>query len=58
VWEALSVEKSEESPELRFFGEKKTMTTVVKFYKSKILEEIVYTEHAGKWKVWEVKFRE
>lgn len=50
------VEKSEATPELRLL-EDKSMLLVYKFQKSKILEEIVFTEYAGSWKVYEVKFR-
>lgn len=57
VWYAFMVEKAEATPELRFYAEVKSTTTVFKFYKSEVLSEIVYRPHAGRWKVYEIKFR-
>ena len=56
VWYAFMMEKAEATPELRFYAETKSTATVFKFYKSKILSEIVYRPHAGHWKVYEIKF--
>jgi hypothetical protein len=57
VWFAFEKEKTEPVPEFRFVTGKRVLT-VYKFYKSKVLEEIVFVPHAGRWKVYEIKFRE
>lgn len=57
VWFAFEKERTTPTPELRLFTEKKLTTTVYKFYKSKVLEEVVFLPHAGQWKVYEIKFR-
>jgi hypothetical protein len=57
VWYAFQREKTEATPEIRFYAEIKSTTTVFKFYKSEVLSEIVYKPHAGRWKVYEIAFR-
>lgn len=56
VWFAFEKEKSEALSEFRFVPGQRLMT-VFKYPKSKILEEIVFIQHAGQWKVYEIKFR-
>lgn len=57
IWYTFKKEKAEATPELRLYTEKKISTTVYKFYESKILSEIVFMPHAGRWKVYEITFK-
>jgi len=60
VWYTFNIEQSAGTAELRFYPDKKTApttATVYKFYDSKVLKEIVFGMHAGRWKVYEILFR-
>lgn len=50
-------EKSQDVPEQRIYNKKGDVTTVYKFPASKVINEIVFLPHAGKWKVYEIRFR-
>lgn len=55
---ALLKEKNEPIVEMRLYPERKINTaTVFKFKKSRIISEIVFTPHAGRWKVYEIRFK-
>jgi len=49
-------ERSPGESEFRMY-EKGSIDVVFKFYKSKIISEIVYTTFAGQSRVWEIRFR-
>jgi hypothetical protein len=57
IWYVFEVEKAVEVPEQRVYNKENEVTTVYKFPTSKVLNEIVFIPHAGKWKVYEVRFR-
>ncbi|HCW09151.1 MAG TPA: hypothetical protein DGG95_17480 [Cytophagales bacterium] len=59
VLTVLTNEKTKATAELRFMPENKisATATVFKFYESKVLQEIVFIPFAGKWRVYEIKFR-
>jgi hypothetical protein len=56
VWQAFEVERTHSVTENRNF-ESTAPVTVFKFPDSKILDEIVFAQHAGRWKVSEIRFR-
>jgi hypothetical protein len=57
VWEVFKKEKSQPSVEMRLYTERKVMTTVYKFYGSKIISEIVFMPYGGDWRIYEIRFR-
>jgi|GEM_PF-2349250 len=57
VWHVFETEKAMEVPEQRIYNKKNEVTTVYKFPDSSVLNEIVFIPHAGKWKVYEIRFR-
>ncbi|HYC84141.1 MAG TPA: hypothetical protein VEB86_02920 [Chryseosolibacter sp.] len=57
VWYAFEREKAQEVPEQRIYNKRNDVTTVYKFPASSVLSEIVFIPHAGKWKVYEIRFR-
>ena len=57
LYYVFNTEKSPEVAEKRIYNKHNDVTTVYKFPDSHILEEIVFTPHAGYWKVYEVRFR-
>lgn len=57
VWYAFAKERVEGEGELKTFGEGNHHFTVFKFYESEVLSEVIFYPHAGKWKVFEIKFR-
>jgi hypothetical protein len=57
IWYAFEVEKAKDVPEQRIYNKKNDLTTVFKFPESSVLSEIVFVPHAGRWKVYEVRFR-
>lgn len=50
------IEHAEATPEIRLVEGHRSLV-VYKFYKSVTLEEIVFTQLAGRWMVYEIKFR-
>ncbi len=58
VWYAFAKELAEGQGEFKNHGEGMQSTVVYKFFDSSILSEIVLFPHAGKWKVYEIRFRQ
>ena len=50
-------EKASAVSERRIYNTKGDVTTVYKFPESQVINEIVFLPHAGRWKVYEVRFR-
>lgn len=57
VWAAFTKEFAEGTSESRLHPELNQMLLVDKFFDSNILSEIIFRPHAGRWKVYEIKFR-
>jgi hypothetical protein len=57
VWYAFAKEFAEGHGELKHHGEGTQPTVVFKFFDSNILSELILIPHAGRWKVYEVRFR-
>lgn len=57
VWYVFEKEKAAAVEEQRIYNKKNDVTTVFRFPTSSVLEEIVFIPHAGKWKVFEIRFR-
>lgn len=57
VWYVFAKEMAEGTSETRLHPEHQKMTVVDKFFDSSVISEVVFIPHAGKWKVFEVKFR-
>lgn len=57
VWFAFAKELADGTSESRLHPELGQTVMVDKFFDSAVLSEIVFKPHAGKWKVFEVKFR-
>lgn len=53
---ALTGKGSEEDPQMRI-TEDKEIFHVIKYPKSPLLQEIVFTSYAGTWRIYEVRFR-
>jgi hypothetical protein len=53
---ALTGKNSEEDPQMRI-TEDKEIFHVIKYPKSPLLQEIVFTSYAGAWRIYEVRFR-
>lgn len=53
---AFATERFDPDPQIRVYS-KAPPGSVVKFPRSKIVEEVVYKVEAGAWKVWEIKLR-
>jgi hypothetical protein len=58
LWSTLSQTRLPKEPELRLYPEKKEMAMVFKFAETSALQETVYRFYAGKWRVWEVLYRQ
>jgi hypothetical protein len=54
---AFAKEFAQGTSESRMHPELNKVTSVDKFYDSTVISEIVFHSHAGKWKVYEIKFR-
>jgi hypothetical protein len=57
MWFVFAKEMAEGAPDVRIDNEAKTETHYYKFFDSNIISEIVFIPHAGKWKVYEIRFR-
>jgi hypothetical protein len=53
---ALTAKDAEQDPQLRI-TERKQMFHVIKYPKSSLLKEIVFTVYAGSWRIYEISFR-
>ena len=54
---ALMSATAEEDPQMRITSNGSTFH-VVKYPKSSLLQEIVYTRYAGSWRIYEIKFKQ
>jgi hypothetical protein len=57
VWYAFAKEYAEGTSETRLHPQLNQITSVDKFFDSNVISEIVFRTHAGKWKVYEIRFR-
>lgn len=57
VWYAFAKERAEGEAQLKTFGDSSDQFTVFKFYESEVISEMLFYPHAGRWKVFEIKFR-
>ncbi len=57
VWYAFAKELADGTSESRMHPEINQLTIVDKFFDSNTLSEVVFRTHAGRWKVYEIKFR-
>jgi hypothetical protein len=57
LYYVFQTENAADVSEQRIYNKQNDVTTVYKFPSSKVLDEIVFTPHAGEWKVYEVRFR-
>lgn len=57
VWYVFNNEKAEGGPGKRLDAKTGVTHLVQDFFDSSVISEIVYTRHAGKWKIFEVRFR-
>jgi hypothetical protein len=57
VWFAFAKEYADGTSESRLHPALNQMLAVDKFFDSNTLSEIVFRPHAGKWKIFEIKFR-
>jgi hypothetical protein len=57
VWYAFAKEFAEGQGELKHHGEGIQSTVVFKFFDSSIISDLTLIPHAGRWKVYEIRFR-
>jgi hypothetical protein len=57
VWYVFAKEYAEGTSESRLHPQLNQITSVDKFFDSNVISEIVFRTHAGKWKVYEIRFR-
>jgi hypothetical protein len=57
VWYAFAKELAEGQGEFKHQGEGIQSTVVFKFFDSSVISEVILFPHAGKWKVYEIRFR-